>query len=302
MYKQPKSLLLLVFIILFTASAFASGERMRQCMSILNMRGDLHEADISSELDPLFVHVGLMARDKGERVFNGSPQFFLFRPAHEGGVVSFKIVCARKQDRDFYGGRFKFQFGELKSVHYDAIIEKVKYGGYLFDAEAKPAFRLIRGAELTVSFEVPPLLEAIAIKATVPGGGAFFIRDLKFSGQAIRKRKVTPKNVTMDDVTATIKKATARATKAEKKKPVKKSAAKTEPSYESNDALTKKVKKIIKKLDAALTTIEGHLSRAERKKSGHPGFLKAIRDDVKKFEDIKKELEKSVENPQGYDW
>ena len=274
---------------------------MRQCMSILNMRGDLHEADISSELDPLFVHVGLMARDKGERVFNGSPQFFIFRPAHQGGLVSFKVVCARRQNRDFYGGRFKFQFGDIKSVHYDAIIEKVKYGGYLFDAEAKPAFRLIKGAELTVSFEVPPLLEAIAIKATVPGGGAFFIRDMKFSGQAIRKRRVTPASVTMDDVTATIKKATAKATKAEKK-PVKKPAPKTEPSYESNDALTKKIKKIINKLDAALTTIEGHLSRAERKKSGHPGFLKAIRGDVKKFETIKKELEKTVENPQGYDW
>ncbi len=276
---------------------------MRQCMSILNMRGDLQEADISSDLDPLFCHIGVMARDKGERVYNGSPEFFLFRPAHQGGVVSFKIVCARRQDRDFYGGRFKFAFGDIKNFHKDVILEKIRYGGYLFDEEAKPAYRLIKGAEMTVSFEVPPLLEAIPIKTTVPGGGAYFIRDLKFSGQSIRKRRVTPANVTMDDVTDTINKATAKAIKAEKAakpKPVKPVKKAVEP--ENDEALRNKVKKLIKKFDSALTTIEGHLSRAERKKSGHPGFLKAMRDDVKQFEKIKKELEKSVENPQGYDW
>jgi len=300
MKRCIRALLPVVVFALAVAAAPAadkSAARMRQCQAILNMKGDLRELDISAECDPLFHHIGRMVRDKDERVFHGGVGFFILRPGNQGGAVSFELHLARVQDEPFDGGRFTIAFGDLKTVVVDVPVEDQRLGDYLFDEEAQPAFRLLKGCMQKVVLDVPPLLEGIEIKAQVPQNGAFFLRDIEYSGQARprpRPRAANPTPVAKQQLAATV---TAAASKVQAPP-----APPPPPVSAPNDALTEGLKKSLAKFDTALFEIEGHLARAEQKKSGHPAFLDALKIDVKRFQDVKTELQGLLKNPSGYDW
>jgi hypothetical protein len=276
---------------------------MAECVNILYEKGDLNLVDINRELDPLFVHVGFMARDRAERVYNAMPRFMILRPGHLGGQVRFKLFFGAEHEGNFLGGRFRVAFGEFRSVVYDANIEKLGYGDYLIDEEAEPRYRLIASGMQEVSFDVPPGVEEIFFDAQVPVGALYFIRDLYFSASARKSPSVGSEEPSETVVERGPARGTVSASVPEQAGKAAKLAKQVSPAAQSlDDESTKKLRQLSERLSEALKELGSHLDRAESKKSGHPKFLEALRSDEKRLERLDRDLRGLLENPGGYEW
>lgn len=286
--------------VLELSSPFPVGaSRLQECLKELSIRGGISAPDVVSEGDPFFHHVGFHGRDEDENVFYGEPKFFLFRPAHAGGILRFDLHAARTEDRPFYGGRFKIRFGKLETIVVDVSLERDRERLALLDAESRVHWKTY-GSPRQVRLTIPPGEESIDIEWSGPGGGTFFLAGLSFEPTPMGAQVVlSPSGKRMKagagvsaspGPSGSVSRAAVPATASSP-------PTSTEPSIplERLEALTREQGRHLKELETLL-------ERARTKRSGHPAFLDALAGNLAAQRKTQKKMEGLSRNPDGYGW
>lgn len=289
---------LVALIILATtiASPLQAGTRLQECLKMLSIRGGLSAPDVVSDGDPFFHHVAFYGRDKNEDVFYGNPAFFLFRPAHAGGTLRFDCFVGRSTKQSFYGGRFRLRFGKLEALVFDVDLERARITRELFDANSQVAWKLF-DEHRSVTLKIPPGEESIAIESTMPGGGAFFLKNLRFEPSPVGAQVAPFAAGTTRPESATVGISARSSRPAAAKEPIVLPAA-----TELDRKTLVELGEITRAQRSSLDELSTLLERARTKRSGHPAFLEALGDCLKRQRGLQERLEKITKNPAGYDW